>query len=105
MKKILIALCVLAVAAAGCKKQNSNGHSPICSSNTVVYYIYPPVPDICQLWITVDTTIYIPVSLDTAFMHDSLKVNLCYTPTGDSDICGFVAYKYPRMVVNSISRR
>lgn len=71
----------------------------------MVHYIYPPIPDICEEWIGIDTLMYIPDSIPTAYRVDSLPVKICYTLTGTYSYCGFAALKHPVIAITSIERR
>ena len=105
MKKITFVFAALLVLAfCGCKK-NDNQNTVYCSDNGQIHYVAVVYPDVCQLLVSVDNNLYVPLALDSTFLTDSLKVKLCYTFTGDSQYCGFINYKYRQIDIKSIQKK
>jgi hypothetical protein len=107
MKKHFAALVVSSlVLLFSCKKTDEVTRSTtICSEKAVMHYIYPPIPDMCQTWISVDQNIYIPVSVDTAFLHDSLNIKFCAKYSGTNIPCGLITTTYPQVEIQSMQVR
>jgi len=107
MKKIICAVAVVVFGVlTGCKKceQVTTASGTIYCDSAMVRYHALVIPDICQLSIKTGNTYYLPVTLDNAFLVDSLPVKMCYTFTGDSDFCGFVNVKYAHIDIKAIQR-
>jgi len=104
-RKFPVIACLAVLLVGACKKKEQTTVTTYCPTTGMIRYHNPPVPDVCQLWIVIDSVMYLPNNLGSSFLVDSLKVNLCYTLTGDSNYCGFTSYKYAEINIDSISKQ
>jgi uncharacterized protein YceK len=86
MKKIMVLMAVAGILFAGCKKQSCASQS----SEAIILDQGPVAADGCDWVIKLGNgTSYHPQNLAAAYQVNNKNVNICYTLTADTFLCGW----------------
>jgi hypothetical protein len=88
--RLIIFLCgIIGITAYSCGKDEKKMSSQKQNVSGMVLYFGEPAVDGCGWLIKIDSVIYSPISLDSMFKKDSLKVILDYDILNSAWNCGW----------------
>lgn len=101
MKKPILIICLLFL----CFACNKNNESNYLTNNGLIYFTGELALDGCGWLITIDSVVYAPDELDSAYQIDSLPVIIKYEMLNTSFICGWSGNGIPQIEIVKIEKQ
>ena len=98
MNKIFFLLSALVLILSGCKKETSVNLASYHNVRATVLRANPNAIGSCGWTIRLDYANYHAINLDTTHLSSGQSVNIDYTLTNDSFVCGDIADVYLRSI-------
>jgi hypothetical protein len=99
---LIFLLGIIIITAFSCRKDEKKSTIQFQNVSGMVLYFGDPSVDGCGWLIKIDNVVFSPISLDSNFKKDSLKVTLDYNVLNSTWNCGWREPGYPQIEIKNL---